>query len=131
MSVHGYSILEINAMLDALEVTEDNDRNFTTDNLIPFIEGKTAYSDNGCDDFEYEYRLDFNIGTFVGLGYGETRILPLDQIRAGKLISNYEEDARVTVVYDKANVVFEMAAAALKTLTEVEKASVLERLKSV
>jgi hypothetical protein len=87
-----YSIPEINAMLDALEVEESESHNFNTDDLIPFIEGKTVYGNDMCDDIEYEYRLDFHFGTFEGSGNGETRVLRLDQIRAGNQISSEDTD---------------------------------------
>jgi hypothetical protein len=126
-----YSVEQIETMLEALELTDtDNYQCFKTEDLIPFIEGKTSYGNDMCDDIEYEYRLDFHRGTFIGMGHDETRSLHLDQIRVGALISD-DEPAPASILSDKTNLVFEMVAAALKTLTDAEKTSMLERLKHV
>lgn len=82
-----YSVEQVETMLEALELTyTDSYQCFKTEDLIPFIEGKTAYKIDDCDDFEYEYMLKFESCTLVGthIGRGETRVLSFDQILAGK-----------------------------------------------
>jgi hypothetical protein len=133
-----YSIPEINAMLDALEVEESESHNFNTDDLIPFIEGKTAYGNDMCDDIEYEYRLDFHNSTFEGSGNGEKRVLRLDQIRAGKQISSEDTDdddtdakEDETAAHDKVATLVEMARAGLSTLNDCEKRIALNKIKDL
>lgn len=132
-----YSIPEINAMLDTLEVKESDSHNFNTDDLIPFIEGKTAYGNDMCDDIEYEYRLDFHNGTFEGSGHDETRVLRLDQIRAGKQISSEDTDDDTdtkedeTAAYDKVTTIVAMVRAGLSTLNDCEKRIALNKIKDL
>jgi hypothetical protein len=80
-----YTIPEIRRMIDALDIADDEDgQRFNPKDLIPFLEGKTEYKNDPCDDIEYEYILDADLGTFVGEHYDECYMLHFDQILAGK-----------------------------------------------
>lgn len=125
-----YSIEQIETMLEVLNLDDvEGYQCFSTADLIPFIEGKTKYMNTNCDDIEYEYILNFQSRTFVGIGHGETCALSFDMILAGKELVGGDYEEPVHAVSDKANVVFEMTAAAFKTLTESEKSNVIDRLK--
>ena len=125
-----YSLPEIKAMIDALDLKDtDEYQCFKTTDLIPFLEGKTAYENDPCDDIEYEYTFDIDLGTFVGSGHDETRMLWVDQIRAGMDFDS--ETKEKEHVSDKVNVVVEMVDAALKTLSMEEKKIAIGKIKDL
>lgn len=86
-----YTIPEIQTMLDALDLgtySAEDYQSFKVKDLIPFIEGKTTYKNDFCDDIMYEYELDFSKQTLIGKGPdgGErdvVRALSFDQMKAG------------------------------------------------
>ena len=118
-----YTIPEIRRMIDSLDLEDDKDgQNFNTKDLIPFLEGKTKYKNDPCDDIEFEYVLDADLGIFIGEGHEEYHILNFEQLRAGNDFTNirsYEEEK------DKVNMLVENVNA----LNEAEKLEFLERIK--
>ena len=126
-----YSISEIKTMIYAIDM-EDNTtcQSFKTNDLIPFIEGKTKYKNDTCDDIEYEYTLDIDLGTFAGSGHDKTRILWLDQIRTG-MDFNSDVDESHERASDKVNVIVEMVRASMKTLSESEKNIAIGKIKDL
>ena len=54
-----YTLEQIHTMLDALDLKKAHDyQDFKTKDLIAFIEGKTEYEYDDCDDIAYEYEFD-------------------------------------------------------------------------
>jgi hypothetical protein len=84
-----YTPAQVQEMVEALDVHEATKfADFRTEDLIPFIEGKTDYTNNECDDIEFHYTLDFKAGTFKGAGWDDIRGLMLCQIQAGMTFSD-------------------------------------------
>lgn len=86
------TILEIVNMLDLKD--DEGCQEFNTKDLIPFLEGRTEYKNNTCDDKQYEYTLNFDHQIFSGKGYDSRieedviRSLSFEQIRSGIKLSD-------------------------------------------
>ena len=88
-----YTLEQIHTMLDTLDLKKAHDyQDFKTKDLIAFIEGKTEYENDNCDDIAYEYKLDFNGEYLSGRGYDDEcesiRTLKFEQIKAGAKLTD-------------------------------------------
>jgi hypothetical protein len=87
-----YSYEQIVEMIESINI-DDESSDFSTfkqTDLVLFIEGKTDYSHNNCDDVEYTYTLDIYKQMLYGRhdGTNDLRGIPFSRIRDGKNFSD-------------------------------------------
>jgi hypothetical protein len=88
--VEKYTIEQIHTMLDALDLEKiDEDEEFEPEDLVAFIEGKTAHGYDS-EDIAYEYKLDFARGFLSGKGDEGVKTVTFAQIKSGVNLTDYE-----------------------------------------
>lgn len=84
----------IQTLLESLDIIDIVDgQDFQVKDLIPFIEGKTTYGNDECDDIEFLYKLNFVEQTFIGSDTADDiRALSFAQIKTGTNMSDMDPD---------------------------------------
>jgi hypothetical protein len=60
-----YSTASLQAMVDNLPMEDAYSQNFSAEYFEDFIEGRTDYKNDECEDIEYEYIVDFSKGLLI------------------------------------------------------------------
>jgi hypothetical protein len=89
-----YSHDDLQNKVDALVVEEliedDEEQNFSAEFLEDFVEGKTTYKNDPCDDVEYEYVIDFNRAILLAKHYRNNYVIQFESIKNGFKVSELE-----------------------------------------
>ncbi len=93
--LRNYSTISLQAKVDALDIAdvEDECQNFSAEYLEDFVENRTDYKNDLCDDIEYEYTIDFSKGLLIvnALGHNQKFVVLMSSIQDGFDVSSLEE----------------------------------------
>ncbi len=94
--LQNYSTISLQTKVDALEIAdveEDECQNFSAEYLEDFIENRTDYKNDPCDDIEFEYTIDFSKGLLIvdACGHNQKFVVLMPSIQDGFDVSSLEE----------------------------------------
>ncbi len=89
-----YSHISLQAKVDALvveDLAEDDGQNFSAEFIEDFVEDRTTYKNDPCDDVEYEYIVDFKKAILLAKHYSNNYVVQFESIQNGFKVSELED----------------------------------------